>query len=349
MRQLNLFIVGAARSGTTALWHWLKENPGVYMPGELSLKEPAFFSPLKKTRFNKFEDYMKIFEGANENHRWIGEASTAYLTDRESAGRIYRYNPNAKIIIILRNPAQRAYSLYNWMVQEGYEYAETFEEALKLEKIRINKETPNYFEPEYYHNYLYFNSGLYYEQVKRYIDLFKKNVLLIKFEDFIKDSNSEIHNVCRFLDVRPTNDNTDYFNESKRVYSSIIQFVLRKITKFYFSEKMVVEKKNILKKTIFEQVQKELNTLSLEKNVSLFTKLRIYHLFNNIIKQLHLKALVLSKNTKYERDSLIRMGHKDKKPKKMNNDTFKYLKNKYRPDVLTLSAFIGVEFPEWDV
>lgn len=344
-----MFIVGAARSGTTALWHCLKENPQIFLPGELSQKEPAFFSTLKNTRFNKFEHYMKIFEDAKKNHKWVGEASTAYLTDPGSARRIYEYNPKAKIIIILRNPVQRAYSLYNWMVQEGYEYAETFEEALKLEKIRINKEIPNYFEPEYYHNYLYFNSGLYYEQVKRYIDLFKKNVLLIKFEDFINDSNSEIHNVCRFLDVRAMNDNIDYFNESKRVYSSIIQFVLRKITKFYFSEKMVVEKKNILKKTIFEQVQKELNTLSVEKNISLFNKLRIYHLFNKIINQLHSKAIVLSKNTKYERDSLIRMGYKNKKPKKMNNDTFKYLKNKYRPDVLKLSAFTGIEFPEWDV
>lgn len=353
MKKPNLFIVGAARSGTTALWHHLKKNPCIFMPKELSLKEPAFFSSLKNTRFNKFERYMTIFEPADKNHRWVGEASTAYLTDSESASRIHRYTPNAKIIIILRNPAQRAYSLYNWMVQEGYEYVQTFEEALRLEKIRINKKIPNYFEPEYYHNYLYFNSGLYSRQVKRFLELFKENVHVMKFEDFTKNPDSELNNVYNFLDIKPTGCCSDgYSNESKTVYSPVLQFILRKFTKSCLSGRLNIEplirNKQVLKRFVFKQVKEEITTLSAVRNIDLLERLRVYYVFNKIIRQIHLNRFVPTFNTKHERDMLIRMGHRDKKPGKMNPNTYTYLMNEYKPDILKLSKLTGIDFPEWD-
>ncbi len=349
LKNPNLFIVGAARSGTTSLWQRLKSHPAVFMPADLSEKEPAFFSDLKRSRFKKVEQYMEIFSKANENHRWIGEASTAYLTDPGSARRIYDFNPRTKIMIILRNPVLRAYSLYNWMVQEGYEYAETFEEALRLEKIRINKKIPNYFEPEYYYNYLYFNSGLYYEQVKRYIDLFKGNVLIIKFEDYINNFSQEWGKICGFLDIEPTSINShgniNYVNESKQVYSAVLQFVLRKITGFYLVNKESIEnnsnnRKSILKEIIFKQVREELETLSKEKKIGLSNRFKVYYLFNKIVDKLYSKILVPDRNTKHERDSLIRLGQRHKKSVKMKTSTFKYLLDQYRHDVAKLSAFI---------
>ena len=149
----NLFVVGAARSGTTSLWQCLKRHPMIFMPEDEICKEPAYFSI--KGRDLGYERYIDVFQSAKKNHKYIGEASTAYLTDPTSSKQIYEFNPNAKIIILLRNPIDRAYSLYNWMVQEGYEYSESFKKGLKLENERINKKIPNWFEPEYYWNYLF--------------------------------------------------------------------------------------------------------------------------------------------------------------------------------------------------
>lgn len=225
----NFFIVGAAKSGTSSLWQYLKVNKEVFMPADEFCKEPAFFSPLKKNAEMTLDDYFNIFKEANINHKLIGEASTAYLTDPASAKRIYDFNPEAKIIIILRNPAERAYSLYCWMIQDGYEYASTFKKALALENYRINRKIPNFFEPEYYYNYLYFSSGLYHKQVKRYLDLFKNNVLVIKFDFFKNNLNTTYDQVCSFLDINTNVLSPEVYNVSKYVYSPKLQFILRKI------------------------------------------------------------------------------------------------------------------------
>ncbi len=225
----NFFIVGAAKSGTSSLWQYLKANKEVFMPADEFFKEPAFFSPLKKNASMTREEYLNIFKEATISHKLIGEASTAYLTDPASAKSIYDFNPEAKIIIILRNPAERAYSLYCWMIQDGYEYAGTFEKALALENYRINKKIPNFFEPEYYYNYLYLRSGMYYEQVKRYIDIFRSNVLVIKFDLFKNNLNATYDQICSFLNINTNDLLPEIHNKSKDVYSPKLQFILRKI------------------------------------------------------------------------------------------------------------------------
>lgn len=228
--KLNLFIVGAAKSGTTSLWHALKFNKDVFMPMEMIDKEPAYFSPLKKSR--KKKAYFDLFEGVVDK-KYVGESSTAYLTDEKSARKIYEYNPNSKIIIILRNPAKRAYSLYNWLVQDGYEYAPTFKKALELEKVRSKKTIPNYYEPEYYHNYLYFSSGLYCNQVKRYYDVFgKENVYVMCFEAFKKNQLTEYKKLCQFLQIEINEYETEAKNPSFYVWNSYVQFSFRKFINF---------------------------------------------------------------------------------------------------------------------
>lgn len=228
LKSPNFFIVGAAKSGTSSLWQYLKANKEVFMPVDELSKEPAFFSELKKRADMTPEEYLNIFKEATISHKLVGEASTAYLTDPVSAKRIYDFNPEAKIIILLRNPTERAYSLYCWMVQEGYEYAGTFKRALYLEDYRINKKIPNFFEPEYYYNYLYFRSGLYSEQVKRYISLFKNNVLVIKFDFFKNNLDTTYDQICSFLEINTNTLPDEVYNISRDVYSPKLQFMLRK-------------------------------------------------------------------------------------------------------------------------
>ena len=228
MNKPNFFIAGAAKSGTSTLWKLLKKHPDVFMPPDELDKEPAYFSPLKCRRTT--EQYINLFQNAREFHKRVGEASTAYLTDPASAGNIKAFDPESKIIIILRNPADRAYSAYNWMVMEGYEYAWNFKQALKLEEKRTNRDIPNFWEPEYYWNYMYCGTGMYYEPIKRYIDLFHDNVLVVKFDDFVGSLQSEYDKICSFLNIETNSASLSAQNVSKSVYSPLIQFALRKIS-----------------------------------------------------------------------------------------------------------------------
>ena len=223
--------MGAARSGTTYLWWQLKRNSSVFMPQDELNKEPAYFSG--KNKKLDFASYLELFKHASDEHKLIGEASTAYLTDPKSAERIRDFNPHAKIIIILRNPAERAYSLYNWMVQEGYEYSTSFERALLLEEKRSKKQIPCFWEPEYYWNYMYFASGLYFEQIQRYIDSFNKNVCIVTFDDLKSDLRKTYSKICCFLRIDQNEIIPVPQNPSLSVYHPWIQFFNRKINNYF--------------------------------------------------------------------------------------------------------------------
>jgi hypothetical protein len=166
-----------------------------------------------------------------------GDICHAYLTDKESAGWIYKVFPNAKIIMLLRNPADKAFSQYNWLVSHGYEYIENFEEALQAEHDRFSKNVWKLRELSqgYKPNYLYFRSGLYSEQISRYLKLFhRKNVLFLKFDDFVRKTNDEMNKIYIFLGVNPqTHSEYKRYNIKKRVRSVRLQYFFRsKLGKF---------------------------------------------------------------------------------------------------------------------
>lgn len=232
----NLFIVGAAKAGTTSLWDVLRKHPQIYMPNDMLFKEPNFFVSLPGTTTYNLDYYLSLFKDANGSEKYVGEASTSYLADDNSAKLIHNFNPKSKIIIILRNPTNRAYSLYNWMVAEGYEFASSFERALQLEEHRRFKKIPNFFEPEYYWDYMYFRSGLYYEQVKKYLDLFgKENVLILKFEELMNNFNYK--NICDFLEICYYEVRIERKNKAVSAINPKLNFLIRKINnilgKFY--------------------------------------------------------------------------------------------------------------------
>lgn len=221
--KIDFFVVGAAKSGTTLLWSYLRNNSYISLPEDPLYKEPAIFSSKKgKVSLKKYFsllDHCKI----------TGDFSTAYLSDPISAKKIYKHNPDAKIIILLRDPVFRAQSLYNWMTMEGYEYISSFEKALRIEPRRWKNPSPLMIENNY--NYYYFSSGLYYEQVKRYTDLFK-NVLFIKFSDLVKNPQEKYVVVCKFLNIKPGKIISRKSNVSKKVISPKLQYCLRIISIF---------------------------------------------------------------------------------------------------------------------
>ena len=149
--------------------------------------------------------YIRIFQGA-ETFPARGEASVTYIASPESASWIKDTLGDVKIIAILRDPAERAWSLYKWMIMEGVEDAKTFEDALVLEPLRLAHEERR-FKPavqQFFPDYLYFQTGLYAAQISRYLKVFgKERVKIFLFEDFIRAQLSVCRDIFQFLNVDP--------------------------------------------------------------------------------------------------------------------------------------------------
>ncbi len=193
----NFFIVGAPKAGTTSLYHYLDEHPEVFMS---PLKETNYFSYeatikqklyYKEKGISNWNDYQILFENSSDK-KAIGEASVSYLFYPEVPQLIKSKFPEAKIIIMLRNPVDRAFSHYQMDYKLGYVND-------SLEKIIFNKNR-NAVENLFYQQFILL--GKYFEQVKRYCDTFgAENVLVIFFDDFKNDTVREINRLCRFLGI----------------------------------------------------------------------------------------------------------------------------------------------------
>ena len=188
----NFFIVGAPRAGTTSLYEYLSDIDGIYMS---PIKQPHFFSVsvdekiLLQRPFRKENEYLKLFENV-KNETAIGEATPVYLWDPEAPKLIKEKVPDAKIIIILRDPVERAFSHYLLTVgfgQESQSFSNAIQKALNAK-------------PDYSGGIL--ESGFYGEQILRYMKFFDKNqIKIIIFEEFIKDTKSHMKEILDFLNV----------------------------------------------------------------------------------------------------------------------------------------------------
>lgn len=224
----NFFIVGAQKAGTTTLYHYLKQHPEIYMS---PIKEPMYFalnnliynSPGSKTdryfRFNTIDNYSTLFQGV-KTEKAIGEASTIYLYDGNTPHRIKELIPNAKIIIMLRNPVDRAYSNFYHAVRNGRETTDSFIEALQREDDRVN----NNWSPLYH----YKRKGFYFEQIKRYYDSFgPEKIKIYLFENFIINPEPICKDIFGFLGVDQSfiPDISTKYNESGYPKSKLIKML----------------------------------------------------------------------------------------------------------------------------
>jgi hypothetical protein len=190
----NFFIVGAAKAGTTSLHEYLKSVPGIYMS---DYKEPHYFAPnvVPDKYYRKIqnkEEYVELFKNV-KNETAIGESSVSYLWDKESPNLIKNASPNAKIIIILRNPIERAYSHYLHHSRVGYDTLD-FYKAIYRDYQRKSRlwQIPD----------VYVDQGLYYHQVRRFLETFPpENIKILVFEEFIKDPIKVVKDLLKFLNV----------------------------------------------------------------------------------------------------------------------------------------------------
>lgn len=208
MTMPNFLLIGAAKAGTSSLFFYLKQNPQIYMPSGFQ-KEPDFFALegekldypgprgtfVMKNRVTDLTSYQALFDDVT-TEKAIGEASTLYIYSEKAPHRIKHYIPDAKIIAILRDPAERAFSHYLYWTSQGFEPDTdyNFDKALAAESDRI--------QAGWSHNWHYVQRGFYYQQLKRYYDLFnREQIKVVLYEDLIRDRVGLCEQLFDFLEV----------------------------------------------------------------------------------------------------------------------------------------------------
>jgi hypothetical protein len=198
----NFLVIGAQKAGTTALYQYLKQHPQIYMS---PVKEPHFFSfegekPVSLGQGRKLTDhithieaYRRLFEGVSAEAA-VGEASPSYIYIPQSAERIRHHVPEAKLIAVLRNPADRAYSNFLYAIKLGREPLTDFAQALSEEDARIQNGWGAFWH--------YKRKGFYYEQLERYFDKFDRNQIKIYlYEDLDAEPVVVLRDIFSFLGV----------------------------------------------------------------------------------------------------------------------------------------------------
>ena len=218
----DFFIVGAFKSGTTALYEYLRRHPQVFMP---FLKEPHYFGDDLTRHYGRMSlsEYLDLFRDAQPGQR-VGEASTWYLYSTTAAGEIADFSPRAQIIILLRNPVDVMYAQHSQLRYRADEDLADFASALEAEPARRRGERlpPPPARPE---TLFYRHSVRFADQVERYLRTFGRDrVHVVLFDDLVGDTAVAYRAALEFLDVDPTfQPDFAVHNESKRVRLGALQ------------------------------------------------------------------------------------------------------------------------------
>ena len=207
MKRPNFFIVGAPKCGTTALHTYLGAHPNIFL---CEPKEPNYFSTDFPTHryVTEEQDYLRLFANAGKHERMIGEASAWYLYSKEALTNIQRLNPDARIVVMLRNPIEMFPSLHRMLLLNFAEEEANVEKAWNLQESRrignsIPKGRNKRFDPK---TLLYADVCKMGAQVERLYKIFpRQQVHVVLFDDFVGDTKSCYEDVISFLQVPSDN------------------------------------------------------------------------------------------------------------------------------------------------
>jgi hypothetical protein len=233
MPEPNFFLIGAARSGTTALADAISRHPGGFMtdpkePHHLAFAgcDVRFSGPGDAETMNRVAvtdpaGYNQLYASSSDCiARGDGSVSTLYYAERSIPVIIDRY-PGARLVAILRDPIERAYSAFSYLRVRGFENEESFERALDLEDERVNA--------GWHHLWHYKRMGLYAQQLRPFLDRFPSEQILVLFYDDLERRPTEaIGRVFDFLGLEAYDRAApSSVNVSGEVRSSAIQTVIR--------------------------------------------------------------------------------------------------------------------------
>ena len=204
----NFLIIGAPKAGTTTLHEMLRQHPQVFVS---TVKEPHYLAfPDRRLDFrgpgadlamrhfliSEGGRYRRLFEGS-EGNKAVGEASTGYLFLPEAADQIAERLPGVRLIAILRDPVQRAYSQYLHYRRDGMEPLSDFLEACENEPARIRD--------GWLPGWRYTSAGFYHRHLSRFYQRFEpEQVRVYLYEDLKNDPLGVVRSICRFLEVDPS-------------------------------------------------------------------------------------------------------------------------------------------------
>lgn len=221
----NFFLAGAPKAGTTSLYHYLSQHPQIYMS---PIKEPCYFAsefrpencakalqpavernqrdlrkyldgPMRELRFGgvvtDWQDYQRLFQPVRSQTA-VGEASPGYLWSESAARNIHGKIPDAKILLILRNPADRAFSQYLHQVTVGgirLTFRQQLHACLQNRSRRFSLQYPM------------LEFGLYHSQLTRFLEFFPRhNICIHLYDEYCADVAATVASVFRFLGVDDT-------------------------------------------------------------------------------------------------------------------------------------------------
>jgi len=265
----NFIGIGAPKCATTWLSEVLARHPEIFMAHG---KELVYFSSEKKID-RGIDWYLKHFSGVT-NEKAIGEFSVTYMGAGEiTAKRIYDFNPNIKLIAVLRDPVKRAFSHYRWLIQVGKHMPKSFFVALKQ------------------HPYI-INDSLYFKNLKPFFELFpEKNLLFIKYEDIKMNERDIQDKVFQFLTV---DQNIGYSLVDKNIGKTITP-------KFQALEKMRIKIHKFLKRNNMASI------ITLMKRLGLSN---LYRQLNDTAELNKLSDEEYQKAIPYFKDDVIKLKEK---------------------------------------
>jgi hypothetical protein len=197
----NFLIIGAAKSGTTAIYTYIKQHPEIFMTTPKELRYFSYNGPSPDDLnvdyihqgVTTLQEYKRYFEGVKKE-KIYGEASPMYMYYPCSPEKIKEVIPEVKMLAILRNPIDRAYSAYTHAIRDWKEPSSSFLEALEKEQERINAGWGILWH--------YTNAGFYYEQLCRYYEIFEpKQIKVVLYDDLVSDVLALMKEIFIFLNV----------------------------------------------------------------------------------------------------------------------------------------------------
>ena len=195
VERLDFIIAGAQKSGTTALHYFLSKHPHIALPDR---QEPHFFDD--EALFARGVNYDALHISFHPKRRWCiaGEGTPSYIYWKPAMQRIANYRGDMKLIILLRNPVDRAFAHWNMQRFKGREPLD-FLDAVKEEKNRIAE--PLSLQAR---RFSYLDRGFYTEQLERVFKFFtREQAKIVKFEEFRNRNQETLGSIFRFLGVKP--------------------------------------------------------------------------------------------------------------------------------------------------
>ncbi len=189
-KKINSFLIGAQKAGSTTLFSWLSQHPEINAPE--STKDFHFFT--SKEYFPKGYHWFESLFGQDDTKQRL-HGAVNYIFREDAAREIAKYNPDAKLIVVLRDPVKRAFSAYQFFKKLGSE-SRSFQKALQgEEKLQTAEEKDDY---------AYLSHGCYARQIETWLKYFKEDQFLILiFEEVFREPKIYLPKVFNFLGVNP--------------------------------------------------------------------------------------------------------------------------------------------------